>query len=242
VDTAGNLGGLYEALGQDPRYFRVVNLADPAFEARRVYFQLDNAYVESFQDTVNLVSVNLRKTYPGQPAFTGSIRFGEAEIKAGKTFQELVFPRLGQTRADWPEYELQVRWSLRDGTTMSVPAKDGEWLRQSDPAVSLTPPFEKRVIEIDADRQLFAAGGVTTAVVDVATMLGGRPMLKHRATLRATDAESVSKLVVYHDRATPVALRVSWHSPTGKTEGKLNVLDGDYVFLAPPAAGGGGTP
>jgi hypothetical protein len=108
--------------------------------------------------------------------------------------------------------------------------------------VSLTPPFEKRVIEIDADRQLFAAGGVTTAVVDVATMLGGRPMLKHRATLRATDAESVSKLVVYHDRATPVALRVSWHSPTGKTEGKLNVLDGDYVFLAPPAAGGGGTP
>jgi hypothetical protein len=111
----------------------------------------------------------------------------------------------------------------------------------SDPAVSLTPPFERRVIEIDADRQLFGAAGVSTAVVELATMLGGKPKLKQRATLRAADSESSTKLVVYHDRGTPVAARVSWHSASGKTEGKLQLVDGDYMYLTPPSAPGGGT-
>ncbi len=239
VDTAGNLGGLYRDLGTDPRYFRVVNLADPDFETRRIYFQLDNSYLDSFQDTVNFVSVNLRKTYPGQPAFTGSVRFGDAEVKAGKTFQEVAFPRLGQKGPDWVQYEYQVRWSLRDGTTLSVPARPGEWMRVSDSAVALVPPFERRVIEIDADRKLFAANGQSTAAVDFATLLAGKPRLQHRATLRAADAESQTKVVVYHDRGTPVAARVSWHSGAGTKEGKLEVLDGDYVFLTPPPAAGG---
>jgi hypothetical protein len=241
VDTAGNLGGMYDELGTDPRYFRIVNMADPAFETRRIYFQLDSSYLDSFLDTVNFVSVNLRKTYPGQPAFTSSVRFTEADIKAGKTFQEIAFPRLGQTDPDWVQYEMQVRWSLRDGTTLSLPARDGEWTRQSDSAVALAPPLERRVIEIDADRQLFTANGQSTAVVDIASMLGGKPRLQHRATLRATDTESLSRLVVYHDRDTPVAARVSWYSGSGTKEGKLAVLDGNYVLLAAPPAVAGGT-
>ena len=43
VDTAGNLGGLYTALKNDPRYFRIVDLDDPAFEFRPVHFQVDGA-------------------------------------------------------------------------------------------------------------------------------------------------------------------------------------------------------
>ncbi|PYQ06974.1 MAG: hypothetical protein DMF82_04865, partial [Acidobacteria bacterium] len=236
VDTAGNLGGLYGALGQDARYFRVISLADPAFEFRPLYFQVDGEYLDSFQDTVNFVSVNLRKTYPGQPAFTRALRFSEADIKAGKTVQDLALPRLGLTAADWVQYEYQTRWSLRDGPTIAVPPQEDRWIRGSDPAVALQPPFERRVVEIDADRQLFAASGVATAVVEFATMLAGRPKLVHRATLRATDATPITKVAVYHDRGTPVAVRVTWHSPTGKTQGKLEVLDSDALYLTPPPA------
>ena len=58
----------------------------------------------------------------------------------------------------------------------------------------------------------------------------------HRATLRATDATPITKVAVYHDRGTPVAVRVTWHSPTGKTQGKLEVLDSDALYLTPPPA------
>jgi hypothetical protein len=235
VDTAGNLGGLYSTLKEDSRYFRLVDLSDPAFEFRPVHFQVDGDYVDAFQDTINFVSVNFRKSYPDRPAFTKSLHFTHAEMKAGKTVQDVAFPRLAMTGANWPEYEYQVRWSVRDGETVSIPAGD-TWATTRDAAVSLVPPFSRRVVEIDADRQLFTKHGYATAVVEFATMLGGKPRLQRKAILRAADAAPTTKVAVYHDRQTPIAVRVTWHSPTAKAEGKLEVLESDYLFLSPPAA------
>src|SRR5439155_911893 len=163
LDTAGNLGGLYNAMGQDERYFRVVNLADAAFEFRPVYFQVDGDYIDSFQDALNFVTVNFRKNYPGKAPFTKAITFNRADVEAGKTTQNVAFPRLGMTTEDWTAYEYQVRWSLRGGPTVSVPASQDRWTKGSDAALSLTPPFEKRVVEIEADRSLFGDRGVRAA-------------------------------------------------------------------------------
>lgn len=239
VDTAGNLGGLYTALKNDERYFRIVNLADPAFELRPVHFQVDGEYVDSFQDTINFVSVNFRKTYADKPAFTKALHFTHADVGAGKTVQDVVVPRLGATGTDWLNYEYQVRWSVRDGGTMPVPASETVWLKTSDAAISLTPPFEKRVVEVDADRALFAQQSIASAVVEVASMLGGKPRLQKKAILRAADASPTTKFAVYHDRDTPIAVRVTWHGQSGKSEGKLEVLDSDYLLLTPPTLAGG---
>ena len=97
VDTAGNIGGLYTALKNDSRYFRIVDLDDPAFEFRPVHFQVDGDYVDSFQDSLNFVSVNIRKAYPDRPAFTKALTFTHADIKGGKTVQE---PRVPAARRD----------------------------------------------------------------------------------------------------------------------------------------------
>jgi hypothetical protein len=239
VDTAGNIGGLYAALKDDPRYFRIVNLADPAFEFRTVHFQVDGNYVDSFQDSINFVSVNFRKTYADQPAFTKALLFTQDEIKNGKTVQQVNFPRLAASGADWVEFEYQVRWSVRDGSAIPVPAGD-QWIKSRDPAIPLMPPFEKRLVEIDADRQLFAQAGVATAVVEVATMLGGKPRVQRKALLRATDGAPTTKVSIYHDRNTPIAVRVTWHGKTGKVEGKLEELESDYLLLTPPTMPGGG--
>ena len=127
--TSGNLGGLYKALSNDTRYFRIVNLADPAFEFRPVYFQLDGDYLDAFQDAINFVSVSFRKTYPDRAAFTKSIQLSRADLDAGHTTANIAFPRLGLTGADWTNYEYQVRWSLRGGPTLSVPAKADDWIK-----------------------------------------------------------------------------------------------------------------
>lgn len=235
VYTAGNLGGLHEALAGDERYFRIVNLADPAFEFRTVHFQVDGEYVDSFKDTINFVSVNVRKTYRHRPAFTTSLHFSHADIQAGKTIQEVSFPRLGETGADWTHYEYQVRWSVRDRPTVTQPPAQGAWVATGDAAVSLTPPFEKRVLEVDAERTLFAQNSVATAVVEVATMLAGRPRLTRLGTLRAGDAEPTMTAAVYGDRGEPMAYRVSWHSPRRSVTGPLRLLESDYLYLSPPA-------
>jgi hypothetical protein len=243
VDTAGNLGGLYGALKNDPRYFRVINLADPAFESRPVHFQVDGEYVDSFQDTLNFVSVNFRKAYVNQPAFTKALTFSHAEIKEGRTVQELVFPRLGAEGPDWVEYEYQVRWSLRNGDTLSVPAGSAKWHKARDPRIALTPPFEKHVIEIDADRALFEANGVATAVVEIGTILGGKPRLQQKGILRAADASPITKVAVYRDRGAETIVRISWHGTSGRVARTMDVLESGYLRLTAPdlsrATGGG---
>lgn len=167
VDTAGNLGGLYAAIGKDPRYFRIVDLRDPAFETRTVHFQIDGNYADSFKDTVNFVSVNFRKVYEDQPAVTQSLMFDHATVQAGKTMQDVTFPRLGAAGEDWTGYEYQVRWSLRDMPTLSVPADPDEWIQSTDTAVSLVPPFPEdrggarlRPVAVQAPRHFNRGGGV----------------------------------------------------------------------------------
>lgn len=238
VDTAGNLGGLYQALKNDPRYFRVVNLDDPAFEFRTVHFQVDGGYLDSFEDTINFVAVNVRKSYGDRPPFTRSIQFTSADVKAGKTLLDIAFPRLGETAKTWTEYEYQVRWSIRDRKTLAVPPQEDKWIKTSDAAISLVPPFERRVVEIDADRALFAERGMSSAVVEFATMLAGKPRLGSKVVLRAGDTEAVSHVSVYGDRGEPMALRVSWHAPDRQLPGTLEPLQSDYLFLTPPAPKG----
>jgi hypothetical protein len=237
VDTAGNIGGFYDEMSEDPRYFRVVNLDDPAFEFRTVHFQIDGEYLDSFQDTVNFVSVNFRKTYDDRPAFTRKLHFSGADVKAGKTIQEVSFPRLGDTEKDWVEYEYQVRWSLRDRPTVSVPKKEDKWIATSDAAISLVPPFEKRVLEIEADRGLFSQRGMSTAVVELATKLAGQRWQERTVVLRSTDADSVNRVSVYMDRGTRPAMAVSWHSPDKKVQEKAVLVESDYLYLVPPPPG-----
>jgi hypothetical protein len=234
VSTAGNLGGIWDELGDDPRYFRIVALDDPDFEFRNVHFQVDGKYVDSFADTINFVSVNVRKTYPDRPAYTEALQFTHDRIQEGGTTQEIAFPRLGQEGEDWAEYEYQVRWSVHDGPTLSIPPQEDRWLDSGDAAVSLVPPFTKRTVEIDADRRLFTDAGVASAVIEFAVILAGEPRVQRAVTLRPGDSDPVTSFPLYHDRDEPVAYRVSWYSPRGVRKGRLQVLDGDYLYLVPP--------
>jgi hypothetical protein len=246
VDTAGNLGGIYAALGEDTRYFRVVDMSDPAFERRPIYFQVDGGSVPSFEDTVNFVAVNMRKEYPDQPAFTRSLRFTDADVKAGKTTQEISLPRLGLPGSDWwSNFEYQVVWGLRGGRQMSEPAQQGAWKRSTAATVAIDPPFQRHVIEIDADRQLFTANGITAAVVEFATRLAGQPKRDQSVILRATDATPTTKFAIHHDKGAPVGVKVKWFSPAGEVADKPQLLQPDAYLLSltPPTItppGGGG--
>ncbi|MEZ4217692.1 MAG: hypothetical protein R3E88_14505 [Myxococcota bacterium] len=233
-ETAGNLGGLYAELGSDPRYFRVVNLADPVFETRTVHFQIDGAFLDAFQDTLNFVSVSFRKRAAGRPEFARSLVFTHDDVKAGRTLQSVDYPRLGEGEDDWRSYEYRVSWSVRGRDAIAEPAEPDAWIRADAPAVALAPPLERRTVEIDADRALFAERGVATGVVEFAVPLGGRPKLQRKATLRASDAEASKVVSIFHDRGAAVGWRVTWHGRSGVARTEARGLDSEYLYLVPP--------
>jgi hypothetical protein len=239
VHTSGNLGGLFTELEEDDRYFRIVNLADPAFEKREVYFQVDGTYADAFKDLIHFVAVNFRKKYGEESEHEDVTRhfvFNTENIANGKTMQSVSFPRLGITQAEWTQYEMQIHWSFKGREELvRVPAGEG-WLAANDPAIALAPPFDKKMVEVEADRSLFTENGVATAVVDFAVILNGKPQFITKATLRAGDAEAAAKMPIYHDPGEPVAYRVTWYSPQGYIVKPLAELTSDYLYLMPPSS------
>jgi len=237
VNTAGNIRGLYDEFKEDPRYFRIVNLADPAFEFRSVYFQVDGDYASSFQDSVNFVAVNFRKKFTDNPEFTGTLRFSHENVKDGKLVQEISYPRLAEQDASWLDYEYQVMWSVRNRKTISVPVDQQKWLSANDPAISLAPPLEKRMIEVDADRGTFNDVGVISA-----NLVFEYPLLheakRTRVTLRARDTESTSQVTLYKDPGPKVKAKVTWYLKNGqRVTQDLGETDETYFVLAVPTAG-----
>ena len=237
VHTSGNIGGIYQTIGQDPRYFRIVNMNDPAFQKREVHFQVDGEYLDAFNDLVNFVAVNFRKKYPnGHEDVTEKLLFNATDLKAGVNLKSISFPRLGVETADWIEYEYQILWSLKGDTrVIRIPSDENKWIKSSDPAVSLVLPFKKEYIEVDADRSLFKEKNTASANISFGAKIGGKSMIMRSLTLRAGDAESNAKISVYHDPNTPVVYRTTWYSTNGEKEQPVAELKTNYLFLVPDA-------
>jgi hypothetical protein len=87
---------------------------------------------------------------------------------------------------------------------------------------------------VDADRALFEANGIVTAVIEVGTTLAGKNRLQRKAILRANDAAATTRIAIFRDRAADSIVRVTWHGKAGKVEGKIEVLASDYLYLTPP--------
>ena len=236
VHTSGNLGGLYDELGEDERYFRIVDLDDPDFQKRDVHFQIDGNYVDAFDKLINFAAVNFRKVYgEGQADKTGELVFKRSDLEAGTDLKSMDYARLGIEGKEWLDYEYQISWSIMGlDQPVRYPATEGEWVSSQDPAISLIPPFRKRNIDIDADRTLFKDEGVRSAQIKFFVVLGGQPRVLTNVILRADDAESISQVNLYHDADQPVAYQITWYSTAGKIVTEPTLLEDDYFFLSPP--------
>jgi hypothetical protein len=233
VHTAGNIRGIYEAHKADPRYFRIISLADAAFERRPLFFQVDGEYVSGFQDAINFVAVSIRKRYSSNPDFTETLRFSQEAVKDGRLVLESTYPRLGEQDDGFLQYEYQVVWSFRGRESVRVPADPAKWTATVDPVVSLTPPLDKRIIDIDADRGRFVDAGVASANLVFEYPLREQ-MKQTRATLRAADTTSSSTVTLFADREAPVKARVTWYFKDGRQVTKELPTE-NYLVLTPPA-------
>lgn len=238
-DTAGNLGGLYNLMGGDERYFRVINLTDDArpTSLQMVNFQIDGNYADAFKEKVNFVSVRMRKIYPDGTTQSNDLLFERAKVEEGQTLQAVSFPRGGDTSENWREFEYQVRWSIRGQDTISQPAQSDAWHKSADGTIPLHPPFEKRVVRVEVDRSLLRQKGFANVEVLFGTKLFGEPDASQSVVLRQDDTEAVQEVVLFHDAGAPVVRRAVWNSNEGATREKLEVVEGGYLYLIPPAEG-----
>ncbi len=229
-DTAGNLSGFYTAYKDDPQIFKVVNLADPAFQKREIFFRLDGDFVPAFEGLVNFVSVLLKKRYPTGEEATGELIFTREDVRKGNLSKSWRYARLGEKGASWMTYAYQVTWSLRGQRKLT-----SDWQETMDPIVTLAPPLRRLDLTIDADRLSFEESEVRAAVVQVRYRLFGHLDTRRLAVLKATDGESLSDYVLFIDPRSPIEYQVSWFYSDGqRLKQDWKTLEEGYLFLMPP--------
>jgi hypothetical protein len=237
--TSGNLSAIYDSLAvNEDKYFKTVNLDDPDFQKRDVHFQVDGEFAESFKDIFNFVTVSFRKLYgENQTDATRDLVFKRGDLEKGIDMQSVNYARAGSASSDWLNYDYRVSWSLK-GNNLNIkePKGDNEWNKSKASAISLIPPFSKRIIEIDADRSLFKENNMTSATVRFVVMLAGKPQNQKNVILRANDALSSQKVTLYHDPNQTVGYQISWYDKKGKEiKGDVHELTDNYMLLVPPA-------
>ncbi len=235
VDTAGNISGLYEEFKNNPDMFRVVNLADPAFQKRDVYFRIDGDYSDVFQQMMNFSGVAIRKAYADHADATGELIFTREDIREGRLSKSWRYARLGQKDASWLDYDYRTTWSIKGSSTVSDPKDGTSWRQSSDPIVTIAPPLTRLDLEVDADRFLFEDAGMRSAMLEVSFKIFGKEKKQRLAVMRSTDAESVSSSVVFHDPRSQVKYRVNWYPANGQAiKGEWQLLEDTYLVLTPP--------
>ncbi|MEZ4824907.1 MAG: hypothetical protein R3C61_01235 [Bacteroidia bacterium] len=235
VYTSGNIGGLYDALGENDKYFRIVNLDDAAFQKRDVHFQVDGEFVNAFDDLINFVTVSFKKDPGnGKESVTKDLVFRKEDLN-NKYFQTVTYPRLGTDGEEWLNYNYRILWSIKGiPNPISVPADEKDWNENNATSIPLAPPLTKRILEIDADRQLFKDAEVRSAQIRFMTILGGKAQVHKTVILRTDDAESTARVSLYHDPGEPIAYQITWYSTKGILNQKTQVLEGEYMFVLPP--------
>jgi len=238
VYSSGNIGGLYQTLKEEQgdKYFRVVNLEDADFSKRDVLFQLDGNYVESFNEILNAVTVSFKKTYgDDQNDVTRDIVLNRDDLLNGINYKSISYPRLGLMGSEWLDYEYKLSWNLKGGTeNIHFPASQDQWLSSNEAAITLNPPFVKKLIQVDADRSLFMEEDVNSCTIRFFVILNGEPVSQKMLILRAGDVENTSKVNLYYDKEEPIVYQVTWYIGNETKQQNAVPLEGDYIFLMPP--------
>jgi len=159
-----NVGDL-RSLKEDPTVFRQVNLDDPLYVQRTVVASVDGVNSQDFTQFINGVSVQMTKRHAGgaitqpQPIVIDRTNF----VAQGNDFQMVYGWKPGDNdRRRWLEYDYDVTWSFFGGRTVRENVR-----KSTDAAITLSPPLQRRVVELQGNPAALNAAQVRTITVQV---------------------------------------------------------------------------
>jgi hypothetical protein len=168
-----NIGDLRE-LKNDATVFRQVNLEDPLYVQREIPVSIDGFNAQDFGQFVNFVTVHLRKKHAGGAISDDEVRIDRKNFNAeGNAFKLLYGWKGDADRRKWLEYDVQATWSFFGGNELSLPVQT-----VSAAQLNLSPPYQRRTVELQGDPGALAAAGARAVTVKLWYRLGAREQVK----------------------------------------------------------------
>lgn len=224
---AFNIGDLYRRLGDEPAYFRTVNLGDPAFEQREIRVGVDGALLPELDSFVNSVGVTLEKAHED-----GSKTLREVFLD-GRTFAgappnlRLVYGWSGDEDRDrWYGYRYRTHWSFREGGSY-----DTGWVDSKENFINLYAPYRRRSIELLGDAEALRERGVRAVVVELSyPFFGDRRRQQRILRLDQPLADAAIELTLPRDDSS-YDYRLTWHLAGGGSRTISGSATSELVFF-----------
>jgi hypothetical protein len=143
--------------------FRQVNLDDPLYQQREIVTMIDGLNAEDFGQYINSVSLRLRKTHAGGDITHDEIRINRKNFNDEAANFKLLYGWKGDNdRSRWMDYEYQTAWSFFGGHTVETP-----WTKTTVGDITLSPPLQRRSVELQGDPKRLAELGVRAVNVKI---------------------------------------------------------------------------
>jgi hypothetical protein len=156
-----NIGDLYSRYGEDPGYFRTVNLGDAAFQQREVHVSVDGALLPEFERYINNVTVTLRKQHASGAETVREMVLDKEAVESAAGDLRMIYGWDGDDdRLAWLEYDYRTRWSFQGGGSY-----DTDWQSEDAAMIDLFAPYERRDVDVIGDADNLLQSGVRAVVV-----------------------------------------------------------------------------
>jgi hypothetical protein len=226
-----NLGAWYDGVRNNKACVSTVNLNDPFFSHRDIYFILDNKVKDVFENEVNYVTVNVRKKRSSGNPFQEQITIDNKYLKDNGARASLTYARGEDKNPDMYEYKSQ--WSLRGGKLFP---ENPEWVKGDWQGVQLSCPMVPRTIQFEADLEELKQMGIVRATLQLRYMKYGVER-ESNIPMTVSQGKALVEEKLFIDEDTPgYAYRlVLTHKEKGKVALDWDTkLNDDYVYAIIP--------
>lgn len=129
--------------------FLEVNLDDPLYKQREIVAMVDGMNSTDFGQYVNFVTLSLQKKHESGDLTNDEVRIDRKNFNSeGNAFKLLYGWKGDNNRSKWMNYKYKTSWSFFGGYSVTEDWKDGD-----AGAISLAPPFQRKLVDLQGDAQ-----------------------------------------------------------------------------------------
>jgi hypothetical protein len=164
ISTIGfNVGDLWSRFENDERFFKTVNLADPAFQQREIHVGIDGAILPEFDAYINSVTTVLRKQHQdGTMTVREIVVDRETFNKTTNDFRMIYGWSGDDDRSKWLSYDFRTRWSFKGGGKFET-----DWATAEANMIDLYAPYQRKVLKIYGESEDLVELGVRVVLIEV---------------------------------------------------------------------------
>lgn len=158
-----NIGSLFQQYGDDPRFFKTINLDDPDFKQREIYVSMDGELIGEFDKMLNSVTVVLVKGHQSADTTVKELLLRSETLANNHQLKMIYGSREDHDRSQWLNYQYRTIWQFQGGKDDYIT----DWQSQSAAMINLYVPYQRRKIALSGDMQLLEAQGIRAVIVDI---------------------------------------------------------------------------